>query len=73
MNDKNITKRTVIFSTLMLLVLLYLVASYVPFKQHIEQTIPAIVYINGEASDTTTVQIDGKKTNYLRPDKSDEF
>ena len=73
MNDKNITKRTVIFSTLMLLVLFYLVASYVPFKQHIEQTVPAIVYINGEVSGTTTVQIDGKKTNYLRPDKSDEF
>lgn len=34
---------------------------------------PPSFYINGEASDTTTVQIDGKKTNYLRPDKSDEF
>ena len=73
MNDKNLTRRTAVFSTLTLLVLLYLIVSYVPFKQHIEQTVPAIVYINGEVSGTTTVQIDGKKTNYLRPGKPDKF
>lgn len=36
-----------------------------PFQRQIEQTIPATIYVDGAAADTTTVYINGKKTNYL--------
>ena len=36
-----------------------------PFSKQIEQTIPATIYADGAAIDTTTVYINGKKTNHL--------
>lgn len=73
MNDKNLTKRAAVFSILAFLLLLYGIVFYAPFKQQIEQTVPAVIYIDGNPSGTTTIQIDGKKTNYLRPDKPEHF
>ena len=36
-----------------------------PFSKQIEQTIPSTIYADGAAIDTTTVYINGTKTNYL--------
>ncbi len=40
-----------------------------PFQRQVEQTIPATIYIDGAAAGTTTVYINGEKTNYLLQDR----
>ena len=58
-------RRATIWGAILLVVVLAFFLWQFPFSKQIEQTIPATIYADGAAIDTTTVYINGTKTNYL--------
>ena len=61
LNENRILIWGIIISIMAILLFLY---NY-PFHQSVDHTITAIIYIDGQASDKTTVSMKGEKTNYV--------
>jgi len=62
-NEKHIVLWGIVILIFAIGIFLY---SY-PFYQPVDHTITATVYINGRAADTTTVTMQGEKSNYVLP------
>lgn len=67
MNRQN--RRAAIWGAIILVVAAIFFLWACPFHRQIAQTVPATIYTDGAATGTTTVSINGEKTNYLLQDR----
>lgn len=58
-------KRILIWSGIILLMACFVFLYNFPFYRTIDHTIAATIYVDGQASDSTTVTMNGERTNYV--------